>query len=163
LAEPRRYAAVIGPGNCDAQTAALAAEVGAGLARAGFTLVTGGAFGAMEAASRGAKEAGGFVVGLLPGTDRAAGNEWSDVALATGLGDARNLAVVAAADVVVAVGGGWGTLSEIALAGVVGRPVVLLAGWRLEHAGELPAEVLYAETPGQAVALARGQVEQASS
>ena len=108
--------------------------MGAGLARAGFTLVTGGAFGAMEAASRGASEAGGTVVGLLPGTDRAAGNRWSDVTIATGLGHARNLAVVASADVVVAVGGEWGTLSEIGLAGVVGRPVVLLAGWRLEHA-----------------------------
>jgi uncharacterized protein (TIGR00725 family) len=163
LAEPRRYAAVIGPGSCDEETAALAEQVGGGLARAGFTLVTGGAFGAMEAASRGAQEAGGFVVGLLPGTDRAAGNEWSDVAIATGLGDARNLAVVAAADVVVAVGGGWGTLSEIGLAGVVGRPVVLLAGWQLEHAGGLPSEISYAETAAQAVSLARARVEQASS
>jgi uncharacterized protein (TIGR00725 family) len=163
LAEQRRYAAVIGPGECDAQTAALAEEVGAGLARAGFTIVTGGAFGAMEAASRGAQEAGGFVVGVLPGTDRGAANEWSDVTVATGLGDARNLAVVASADVVVAVGGGWGTLSEIGLAGVVGRPVVALAGWRLEHAERMPGEVHYAETVAQAVALAVSAVEQAST
>jgi uncharacterized protein (TIGR00725 family) len=163
LAEERRYAAVVGPGECDAQTAALAEEVGAGLARAGFTIVTGGAFGAMEAASRGAQEAGGFVIGVLPGIDRADANEWSDVTVATGLGDARNLAVVASADVIVAVGGGWGTLSEIGLAGVVRRPVVLLAGWRVEHAGRMPGEVRYAETAAQAVAMAQAAVEQPSS
>jgi uncharacterized protein (TIGR00725 family) len=154
LADARRYAAVIGPGRCDERTAALAHEVGAGLARAGFTLVTGGAFGAMEAASRGAHEAGGTVVSLLPGTDRSEANEWSDVTVATGVGHARNLGVVASADVVVAVGGEWGTLSEIGLAGVVGRPVVLLAGWRLEHAAGMPSEVAYADTPAEAVELA---------
>jgi uncharacterized protein (TIGR00725 family) len=154
LADERRYAAVIGPGRCNERTAALAQEVGAGLARAGFTLVTGGAFGAMEAASRGAHEAGGTVVSLLPGTDRSEANEWSDVTVATGVGHARNLGVVASADVVVAVGGEWGTLSEIGLAGVVGRPVVLLAGWRLEHAAGMPSEVAYADTPAQAVELA---------
>jgi uncharacterized protein (TIGR00725 family) len=154
LADERRYAAVIGPGRCDEETAVLAEHVGAGLARAGFTLVTGGAFGAMEAASRGAHEAGGTVVGLLPGTDRSEGNRWSDITIATGLGHARNLAVVASADVVVAVGGEWGTLSEIGLAGVVGRPVVLLAGWRLEHATRLPSEIAYAQTAAEAVELA---------
>jgi uncharacterized protein (TIGR00725 family) len=163
LAEERRYAAVIGPGSCDARTAALAEEVGAGLARAGFTLVTGGAFGAMEAASRGAQQTGGTVVAVLPGTDRAEANQWSDVTVATGLGHARNLAVVASADVVVAVGGGWGTLSEIGLAGVVGRPVVLLAGWRLEHHGRMPSEVSYADTATQAVSLAEELVVQAST
>lgn len=145
---------MIGPGRSDDRIAGLAEEVGAGLARAGFTLVTGGAFGAMEAASRGAKQAGGTVVGLLPGTDRSEANEWSDVTIATGIGHARNLGVVASADVVVAVGGEWGTLSEIGLAGVVGRPVVLLAGWRLEHAAGMPSEVAYAEDPAQAVVLA---------
>ena len=145
---------MIGPGRSDDRIAGLAEEVGAGLARAGFTLVTGGAFGAMEAASRGAKQAGGAVVGLLPGTDRSEANEWSDVTIATGIGHARNLGVVASADVVVAVGGEWGTLSEIGLAGVVGRPVVLLAGWRLEHAAGMPSEVAYAEDPAQAVVLA---------
>jgi uncharacterized protein (TIGR00725 family) len=154
LADERRYAAVIGPGRCDEETAALAGQVGAGLARAGFTLVTGGAFGAMEAAARGASEAGGTVVGLLPGTDRSEGNQWSDVTIATGLGHARNLSVVASADVVVAVGGEWGTLSEIGLAGVVGRPVVLLAGWRLEHATRLPSRIEYAQTAAEAVELA---------
>ena len=154
MAEERRYAAVIGPSRCDEKTAALAQEVGAGLARAGFTLVTGGEYGAMEAASRGAHDAGGTVVGLLPGTDRSGANRWSDVTVATGVGYARNLSVVASANVVVAVGGEWGTLSEIGLAGVVGRPVVLLAGWRLEHAAGMPSEVAYADTPAAAVELA---------
>ena len=150
----RRYAAVIGPGRCDAELAALCYDVGAGLARNGFTIVTGGEKGAMEAASRGASEAGGLAVGLLPGIDRSTANEYADITLVTGIGHARNLAVVASADVVVAVGGEWGTLSEIGLAGVVGRPVVLLAGWRLEHQVRLPSDVHYAENPAEAVDLA---------
>jgi uncharacterized protein (TIGR00725 family) len=150
----RRYAAVIGPSTCDEQTAQLAYDVGAGLARAGFTVVTGGERGAMEAASRGASEAGGLAVGLLPGTDRTTANDYADVTIVTGIGHARNLSVVASGDVVIAVGGQWGTLSEIGLAGVLDRPVVVLQGWRLEHATALPSEVQYAETAEEAVALA---------
>jgi uncharacterized protein (TIGR00725 family) len=155
-ANRRRYASVIGPGRCDAATERLAYDVGAELARAGFTVVTGGERGAMEAASRGASEAGGLAVGLLPGTDRSQANVYADVTIATGIGHARNLGVVASADVVVAVGGEWGTLSEIGLAGVLGRPVVLLAGWRLEHEGGVPGEVRYAADAREAVALAEG-------
>jgi uncharacterized protein (TIGR00725 family) len=155
LAAERRYAAVIGPAGADEETLALCEDVGRGLAQAGFTLVTGGELGAMEAASRGAREAGGLVVGLLPGTDRSRANRFSDVTVVTGIGHARNLGVVASADVVVAVGGEWGTLSEIGLAGVLSRPVVLLRGWRLDHAAGMPSEVRYAETAADAVALAR--------
>ena len=150
----RRYAAVVGPSRCDESTAALAYEVGAGLARAGFTVVTGGERGAMEAASRGASEAGGMVVGVLPGADRSRANHHADVTVVTAIGHARNLAVVASGDVVVAVGGEWGTLSEIGLAGALGRPVVLVAGWRLEHETGLPSEVHYAEDAADAVELA---------
>jgi len=150
----RRYAAVAGPGVCDEETAALARAVGRGLAEAGFTVVTGGEGGAMEHASHGAREAGGTVVGVLPGTDRARANVHADVTVVTGIGHARNLSVVASGDVLVAVGGGWGTLSEIALAGVLGRPVVVLAGWRLEHLRELPGEVHYVESVEEAVATA---------
>ena len=150
----RRYAAVAGPGVCDEETAALARAVGRGLAESGFTVVTGGEGGAMEHASHGAREAGGTVVGVLPGTDRARANVHADVTVVTGIGHARNLSVVASGDVLVAVGGGWGTLSEIALAGVLGRPVVLLAGWRLEHLRELPGEVHYVESVEEAVATA---------
>jgi uncharacterized protein (TIGR00725 family) len=154
VTEHRRYAAVIGPARCDAETEKLAYEVGAGLARAGFTVVTGGERGAMEAASRGAREAGGLAVGLLPGLDRTRANVYADVTLVTGIGHARNLAVVGSGDVVVAVGGEWGTLSEIGLAGVLGRPVVLLAGWRLEHAVALPSELHYADSAAEAVQIA---------
>jgi uncharacterized protein (TIGR00725 family) len=142
---------VIGPGDADEPTAKLAFEVGQGLAQRGFVIVTGGEHGAMEAAARGAHEAGGTVVGILPGIDRTAANPWSDVTVVSGIGHARNVSVAASADVVVAVGGGWGTLSEIGLAGVLGRPVVLLAGWRLEHAGGLPGEVTYASSAEEAV------------
>jgi uncharacterized protein (TIGR00725 family) len=150
----RRYAAIAGPGRCDEATAALAYDIGHGLAQAGFTIVTGGELGAMEAASRGAREAGGLVVGVLPGLDRSRANRFADVTVVTGIGHARNLAVVASGDVVVAVGGEWGTLSEIALAGVLGRPVVLVAGWRLEHSVALPSDVHYAADAAEAVALA---------
>jgi uncharacterized protein (TIGR00725 family) len=150
----RRYAAVIGPHDADEQTARLALAVGRGLAEQGFTLVTGGGVGAMEAASRGAREAGGMVVGILPGNDREDANPWADVSIVSGVGHARNLSVAASADVVVAVGGGWGTLSEIGLAGVLGRPVVTLEGWRLEHAGTAPGELHHASDPDEAVRLA---------
>ena len=80
----------------------------------------------MAAAARGAKEAGGITIGILPGRDRAEANEWVDHAVATGLGHMRNFAVVASGDAVIAVGGQWGTLSEIAFAKILGRPVVIL-------------------------------------
>ncbi len=80
----------------------------------------------MAAAARGAKEAGGTTIGILPGRDRAEANEWVDHAVATGLGHMRNFAVVASGDAVIAVGGQWGTLSEIAFAKILGRPVVIL-------------------------------------
>ena len=153
-AERRRYASVIGPGVCDDALADLARDIGRGLAEAGFTLVTGGEGGAMEAASRGAREAGGIVVGVLPGTDRSSANDYAEITIPTGTGHARNLAVVASGDVVVAVGGEWGTLSEIAFAGVLGRPVVAVRGWRLDHSTDLPNEVQYAETAAEAVELA---------
>ena len=145
---------MIGPGSSDDELDQLAYEVGAGLARAGFTIVTGGEHGAMAAASRGASEAGGLAVGLLPGIDRRRATEHADITLVTGIGHARNLAVVASGDVVVAVGGEWGTLSEIGLAGALGRPVILLAGWELQHRIKLPSEVHYANDAEGAVALA---------
>jgi uncharacterized protein (TIGR00725 family) len=151
---PRRYAAVVGPRNCPDELVEVAQEVGRGLAQAGFTVVTGGEGGAMEAASRGAREAGGTVVGILPGKDRSGANVHADITVVTAIGHARNLAVVASGDVVVALGGEWGTLSEIAFAGVMGRPVVALSGWRVQHASEVPAGLHYADSAGEAVALA---------
>jgi uncharacterized protein (TIGR00725 family) len=110
------YVAVLGPGEASAAEVGAAERVGAELARRGAVVVCGGLGGVMEAACRGAKEAGGSTVGILPGLDREAANPFVDVALPTGLGEARNALVVRAADALIAVGGAYGTLSEIALA-----------------------------------------------
>jgi uncharacterized protein (TIGR00725 family) len=106
--------------------------VGRALGERGVALVCGGLGGVMEAACRGAKGAGGATIGILPGSDRAAANEFVDVAIPTGLGEARNALVVRAADAVIAVGGGYGTLSEIALALKAGKRVVGLDTWDID-------------------------------
>ena len=110
----------------------MAEEVGRLLAEAGAIVVTGGRSGVMEAASKGAREAGGTTLGILPGADRREANDWVAVAVPTGMGEARNALVVRAADGVVAVGGAWGTLSEIALARKTDKPVVGIASWDLD-------------------------------
>ena len=102
------------------------------MARAGAVLVCGGLGGAMEAACRGAKAEGGTTLGILPGTDRSAANPYVDVAVPTGLGEARNALVVRAADALIAVEGGYGTLSEIALALRAGKPVIGLGTWEID-------------------------------
>ena len=127
-----------------------AEEVGRLLARRGATVVCGGRDEVMAAAARGAKSAGGTTIGILPGETAAAANEWIDHVVVTGVGHARNLAVVASGEAVIAVGGSWGTLSEIALARVLGRPVVVLEpGWSVEGEG-----VERVATAGEAVDLA---------
>ena len=135
----RPYVAVVGPGEASREELQLAEAVGRSVAARGAVVVCGGLGGVMEAACRGAKDAGGTTVGILPGSDRAAANEFVDVAIATGLGEARNALVVRAADVLIAVGGSWGTLSEIALALKTGRRVVGLGTWELGRAGVEPA------------------------
>jgi len=127
---PRAWIAVIGPGEAGLGELAVAEEVGAAVASSGAGLVCGGLGGVMEAACRGARSGGGLTLGLLPGLDRDAANGWVVVAVPTGLGEARNALVVRAADAVVAIGGGWGTLSEIALALKSGAPVVGLDTWQ---------------------------------
>jgi uncharacterized protein (TIGR00725 family) len=126
------YVAVIGPGDATAAQAEAAEAVGRGLAERGAIVVCGGRGGVMAAACRGASAARGLTVGLLPGTDRSEGNEWLSIAIPTGLGELRNGLVVRAADVVVAVGGAYGTLSEIALALKTGVPVVGLSSWPID-------------------------------
>lgn len=123
------YIAVVGPGEASAAELHAAEDAGARLAAAGAIVVTGGLGGVMEAASRGARSKRGTTVGLLPGSDRSAANGWVDVALPTGLGELRNGLIVRAADALVAIGGGAGTLSEIALALKLGKPVVGLGTW----------------------------------
>src|SRR4051794_9360366 len=132
------YVAVVGPGEAEPDEIAAAERVGAELARRGAVVVCGGLGGVMEAACRGAKEAGGTTLGILPGTDRGAANPFVDLAVATGLGEARNALVVRAADVLIAVGGAYGTLSEIALALKGGKRVVGLRSWDID--GVEPAE-----------------------
>ena len=133
------HVAVVGPGEATPDEERAAEEVGRTLAEAGAVLVCGGLGGVMEAACRGAKAGGGTTVGILPGSDRAAANEFVDVAIATGLGEARNALVVRAADVLIAVGGSWGTLSEIALALKTGKRVIGIATWELPKEGIEPA------------------------
>jgi uncharacterized protein (TIGR00725 family) len=126
------YVAVVGPGDAEERHSAAAEEVGRLIAERGALLVCGGLGGVMEAASRGARAAGGTTVGILPGLDRSAANPHVDLALATGLGEARNALVVRVADAVIAIGGGYGTLSEIALALRGGKRVIGLDTWDIE-------------------------------
>lgn len=142
---PGVQVAVIGSG---AEHEGRAEEVGRLLAERGCTVVTGGLGSVMAAAARGAKSAGGVTIGVLPSESRRDANEWLDHTVVTGVGHARNLAVVASGDAVIAVGGRWGTLAEIAFANVLGRPVVILEpGWELDG-------VPRAASPGEAVELA---------
>ncbi|HVC15118.1 MAG TPA: TIGR00725 family protein [Acidimicrobiales bacterium] len=145
--------AVVGPGSCSAEEDRLAAEVGRRLAEAGATVVTGGLGGVMAAACRGARSAGGVTLGLLPGETRAGANPWVSVPVPTGLGEGRNVLVVRAADALLAVGGEYGTLSEIALALKLGRPVIGLATWELRRPGAVRPDpgVRVARDPEEAV------------
>lgn len=144
------YVAVSGGGDASDAVCQLAEEVGRALARRGAIVVTGGLGGVMEAASRGAKAEGGITVGILPTGDRADVNRWVDVAIPTGMGEARNALVVRAADAVIAVEGGFGTLSEIALALRLGTPVVGLGTWELARDGRPVEAIVVAATPAEA-------------
>jgi uncharacterized protein (TIGR00725 family) len=134
----------VGPG--DGGDLAVAEEVGFLLAERGVVVVCGGLGGVMKAACRGAKSAGGTTVGILPGTERSAANEFVDVAIPTGLGEARNALVVRAADAVLAVGGGYGTLSEIALAFKAGKRVVGIGTWDIQGVVAAPDAQAAVET-----------------
>lgn len=128
----RPYVAVIGPSDATSQETRDAEAIGRGLADGGAILVCGGLGGVMDAACHGASATAGATVGLLPGTDRDSANEWVQIALPTGLGELRNGLVIRAADAVIAVGGAYGTLSEIALALRAGVPVIGLNTWEIE-------------------------------
>jgi uncharacterized protein (TIGR00725 family) len=138
------------------ETWTLAEEVGRGLAEAGVALVCGGGGGVMEAASRAAAEAGGTVIGIVPGTSPDDANPWCSQVVATGIGHARNLAVVSSGEAVIAIGGEWGTLSEIGFARVIGHEVVALRSWGLDGRERMAGGpgVVAVETAGEAVAAA---------
>ena len=137
----------------------MAEQVGRQIARRGAVLVCGGRGGVMEAACRGAKAEGGTTVGILPGFDRQEANAYVDIPVVTGLGEARNAIVVRTADAVIAVSGGFGTLSEIGLALKMGRPVVGLDTWELRQEGRSVDGVHRAGTPEQAVEQALAWVD----
>jgi uncharacterized protein (TIGR00725 family) len=145
---------VVGSGTASGELYEKAREVGRLVAERGGTIVCGGRSGVMEAVARGATEAGGTAIGILPDEDRKGANAFLSFSIATGTGHARNLAVVCSGDVVIAIGGEYGTLSEIGLARKVGRPVVALESWDLgEH-------VSVAATPEEAVGTAFGLIEE---
>jgi uncharacterized protein (TIGR00725 family) len=133
----RTQVAVIGKGTPDDELAPLAEEVGRRLAEADAVLICGGLGGVMEASARGATGAGGTVIGIVPSEDPAEANPHCTHVVATGAGYARNLAVVASADAVIAIGGEWGTLSEIGHARQYGRPVAALESWTVAPHGEI--------------------------
>ena len=147
------YVAVVGSGVATGNLYEKARTVGKLIAERDGIVVCGGLSGVMEAAARGATEAGGVAIGILPDEDRERQNGYLSYSVATGVGQARNLAVVCSGDVVVAVGGEYGTLSEIGLARKVGRPVVVLGGWDLRD------HVVVSSSPEEAVGAAFGFLE----
>lgn len=149
-----QFVGIIGAGSCDSQTAALAEAVGSQLARQGVGIICGGLGGVMAAACRGAKAAEGMTIGVLPGVDAAAANPWVDIAIATGMGEARNLILVRSAQALIAVGGEYGTLSEIAFALKLGVPIIGLNSWQLARQDKIIAAFPQAQTAPEAVAWA---------
>jgi len=145
------YVAVCGPSQATEQEVARAEEIGALLGRAGAIVVCGGLGGVMDAAARGAREQGGPVIGILPGEDRSGASPHLTVSIPTGMGEARNTLIVRAADIVIAVAGEFGTLSEIALALKMGKLVVGLATWELAKAGSRVEAIVRVSTPAEAV------------
>lgn len=152
------YIGVIGETDPAGDLFRLAEEVGGHLADAGAILVCGGMGGIMEAACRGAQSRGGVTIGILPGPHRGDGNRYLTYVLPTGLGYARNLLVVRASQALIAIGGRFGTLSEIAYAKIEGIPVVGLATWQLSRSGEPEDPILRAKTPREAAELALAAV-----
>jgi uncharacterized protein (TIGR00725 family) len=147
------YIAVVGAADATTEELRLAADVGRMLAEAGAVMVCGGLGGVMNEAARACTQAGGTSVGIIPGDERVVASKHVTVTIATGLGEARNAIVVRSADAVIAVGGEYGTLSEIAFALKMGKPVIGLATWELSREG-LPDPLIRAETAAEAVARA---------
>jgi uncharacterized protein (TIGR00725 family) len=151
----RLHIAVIGAAKASETDYARAEQIGRLIAEADAVLVCGGLGGVMEGACRGARSAGGTTVGILPGTNRLEANDFVDVAVPTGIGEARNALVVGMADAVIAVGGEFGTLSEMALALKMGTAVIGLDSWELARSGGVPVDgVEEADDPVGAVAIA---------
>ena len=147
----KKFIAVIGGGQPSQQETKLAEAVGRELAKRGVVLVCGGLGGVMEAACQGAQSEGGVTIGILPGENRQAANPYVQIPIVTGIGHARNLAVVKSAQAVIAIGGSYGTLSEIGHALRSGIPVIGLNTWSLSRNGQLDNSITLAQNPAEAV------------
>ncbi len=147
----KKFIAVIGGGQCSVPEAKLAEEVGRELARRGAILVCGGLGGVMEAACKGASAEGGVTIGILPGDNYQAANPYVQIPIVTGIGYARNIAVVKSAQAVIAIGGSYGTLSEISHALQSGIPVIGLNTWSLSRNGQPDNSIIPAQNPAEAV------------
>ena len=147
----KKFIAVIGGGQCSKEEARLAEEVGRELARRGAILVCGGLGGIMEAACKGASSEGGITVGILPGDSSQAANPYVQIPIVTGLGEARNVIVVKSAQAVIAIGGSYGTLSEIGHALQNGIPVIGLNTWSLSRNSQQDKSIIPAQSPTEAV------------
>ena len=145
---------VIGSAKCTPEQSKTAETVGRLLAEKGAILVCGGRGGVMEAACRGAAQVGGFTIGILPGTDPQEGNRYLTVVIPTGLGNARNALVVQAGQAIIAIGGSYGTLSEIGLAFKIGRRVIGLGTWRATNPDDQSLGLIKVQTPEEAVNVA---------
>lgn len=141
----KKIIAVIGAGECDRRIYNLAEQVGRRLAEEGLVIICGGLAGVMEAACKGAKDAGGETIGILPGDDPASANGYVDIAIATGMGIARNIIIIRSALAVLAVNGSYGTLSELAYALQLNKPIIGLETW------DVSEKILIAANPQQAV------------
>ena len=149
-----KFIAVIGGKRCSSQEARLAEEVGRELAKRGAAVVCGGMGGVMEAACRGAQSEGGITIGILPGENRQVANPYVQIPIVTGMGYARNVAVVKSAQAVIAISGSYGTLTEIAHALQSGIPVIGLNTWSLSRNGQPDSSIIPAKNPVEAVDVA---------
>jgi hypothetical protein len=145
------YIAVVGGQQCTPEEERLAYEIGNLLASRGAVVICGGLGGVMEAACKGAKEGGGTTIGILPGPFRGDANPYVDHAIATDMGQARNAVIVRTADAVIAVGGEYGTLSELAMALKMGKKVVALSSWEISKGGVPDHKIIRVESPREAV------------
>ncbi|MBU2608918.1 MAG: TIGR00725 family protein [Chloroflexi bacterium] len=154
MIDNKKIIAVIGGGQCSSETAKLAEDVGRKLAKRGAVLICGGLGGVMEAACRGASAEGGMTIGILSGESRRSANPYVQIPIVTGMGHARNVAVVKSAQAVIAIDGSYGTLSEIGHALQNGIPVIGLGTWSLSRNGQPDKAIIVAKNPAEAVEIA---------
>jgi len=147
----RKFVAVIGGGQCSEGEARIAEEVGREIARRGAILICGGLSGVMEAACKGASSEGGTTIGILPGDSHQTANPYVQIPIVTGMGPARNVIIVKSAQAVIAVGGSYGTLSEMSHALRRGIPVIGLNTWSLSRGGQQDSSIIPAQNPAEAV------------